>query len=198
MVDYEIIKNEFIKNGGVLKTFELNQLRLTSRQIKKLLEDGKISKIKYGFYELSDYFIQDEVIIARLFPNAVLFLESALLHYGYSDRVPSSWQIAVDKHSEKSKYKIDYPSIEPFYIESKFMSIGLEHYLVDGIKINIFDRERTICNVLKYENKLDKEVFNKAIKNYLQDNNKNLKQLIKYSNLLKINGKVNTYIGVWL
>jgi hypothetical protein len=76
------------------------------------------------------------------------------------------------------------------------MSIGLSHYLVNGIKINIFDRERTICDVLKYENKLDKEIFNKAIKSYLHDNNKNLKLLSKYSILLKINGKVKTYIGM--
>jgi len=198
MVDYQKVKNEFIKKGGVLKTCELNQLGLNSRQIKTLLDNDKISKIKYGYYELSDYFTPDEVMISRLFPEAVIYLESALLHYEYTDRIPVTWQIAVNKHSEKSKYNIDYPNIEPFYIEKKYMDIGLTHFLVDGIKINIFDRERTICDVLKYKNKLDKEIFNKAIKNYLNDNNKNLKHLTEYSKLLKVKSKVDTYIGVWL
>lgn len=34
------------------------------------------------------------------------------------------------------------------------MNIGLDRYLIDGIKINIFNRERTICDVVKYESKL--------------------------------------------
>ncbi|QVK16903.1 type IV toxin-antitoxin system AbiEi family antitoxin domain-containing protein [Mycoplasmatota bacterium] len=198
MFDFENVKSEFIKNGGILKTSELNLLGLTSRQIKRLVEDGNIIKIKYGFYELSDYFTQDEVIIARLFPDSVIFLESALMHYDYTDRIPSSWQIAVDKDSEKSKYKIDYPSIEPFYIEKGYMNIGLTNYQLDGIKINIFNRDRTICDVLKYEKKLDKEIFNQAIKSYLKDDKKNLTLLYKYSKLLNIKGKVKTFIGVWL
>jgi len=33
----ENMKNEFVKNGGVLKTSELKELGLSSRQINKLL-----------------------------------------------------------------------------------------------------------------------------------------------------------------
>ncbi len=59
-------ENEFIKYGGVLKTSELNNLGISSRQIKKLTEDGVISKIKRGFYELTGYIPKEEVIIAKL------------------------------------------------------------------------------------------------------------------------------------
>ncbi len=198
MIDIEHVTIEFLKKGGVLKTSELNEIGLTSRQIKTLQDNGIISKIKFGFYELNNHFIQDEVIIARLFPEAVIFLESALFHYEYTDRVPSSWQIAVDKDSEKGKYKIAYPSVSPFYLEKKVMDIGLGHYIIDGIEINIFNRERTICDVLKYKNKLDKEIFNKAILNYLNDNKKNLNLLIQYSALMNVSEKMKTYIGMWL
>ena len=49
------IKNHFIEYGGVLKTSELNHLSFSSRQIKKFMEEGLITKIKHGFYELTDY-----------------------------------------------------------------------------------------------------------------------------------------------
>lgn len=96
MVIISMVEMEFIKRGGVLKTAELKDLGLSSRQIKRLLDDGIITKIKRGFYELKDYIVRDEVIIARLFPQAVIFLESALFYYGYTDRIPSAWQIAVN------------------------------------------------------------------------------------------------------
>lgn len=49
-----------------------------------------ITKIKYGFYVLSDNIPREEVVIARLFPHAVIYLESALMHYAYTDRIPSA------------------------------------------------------------------------------------------------------------
>lgn len=198
MIELSIIKKEFGKKGGIFKTSELNDIGLTSRQIKKLLNDRVITKIKHGYYELTDSVIREEVIIARLFPYAVIYLESALLHYGYTDRIPSAWQIAVEKDSEKSQYKIEYPQIQPFYIEGKFMDVGLDAFKVEGITVKIYDRDRSICDVLRYENKLEKEVFNKAIQHYLKDNRKNIKKLFEYARILNIKGKVQTYIGLWL
>lgn len=169
MVIISMVEMEFIKRGGVLKTAELKDLGLSSRQIKRLLDDGIITKIKRGFYELKDYIVRDEVIIARLFPQAVIFLESALFYYGYTDRIPSAWQIAVNKYSEATKYNIEYPLIEPFYLEPKFINIGVSTIKIDGVRVRIYDRERTLCDVLRYEKKLEKEVFNNAINRYIED-----------------------------
>jgi predicted transcriptional regulator of viral defense system len=88
MIQINRIKDAFNKYGGVLKTSELKDLGLSSREIKKLTEEGIISKIEHGFYELTDGTPWEKIIIARLFPNAVIFLESVLMHYGYTDRIP--------------------------------------------------------------------------------------------------------------
>lgn len=198
MIKIESIQKEFKKHGGVLKTAELNQLGLSSRQIKNLLDKGVISKIKHGFYELSDYITREEVVIARLFPQAVIFLESALMYYEYTDRIPAAWQIAVDRNSKKTQYKIDYPVIEPYYLEPKFLEVGIDKIQVEGITVKIFDRNRTICDVLRYENKLEKEVVNNAIQRYVKDPKKNVRKLFEYAKVLNIKNKVQTYIGVWL
>jgi predicted transcriptional regulator of viral defense system len=198
MIKKDILYKEFKKHGGVLKTSELNAIGLSSRQIKKLLDDNVITKIKRGYYEISDNIYPEEVIIARLFPKAVIFLESALMYYEYTDRIPAAWQIAVDRDSEKSQYKIDYPLIEAFYLESKFLKIGLDTIIVEGVQIKIFDRDRTICDVLRYENKLEREVFNNSIKRYIKDPKKNVRNLFKYAEIFNIKNKVQTYIGVWL
>lgn len=198
MIKKDILYEEFKKHGGILKTSELNAIGLSSRQIKKLLDDNVITKIKRGYYELSDNVYPEEVIIARLFPRAVIFLESALMYYEYTDRIPSAWQIAVDRDSEKSQYKIDYPLIEPFYLEPKFLKIGLDTIIVEGVMIKIFDRDRTICDVLRYEKKLEREIFSNAIKRYIKDPKKNVRNLFRYAEIFNIKNKVQIYIGVWL
>lgn len=192
------IKNHFIEYGGVLKTSELNDLGFSSRQIKKLIEEGIITKIKHGFYELTDYIPREEVIIARLFPESIIFLESALFYYRYTDRIPSSWQIAVNKNSNKLQYNIDYPLIKPYYLEPKFIEIGIDIIEIEGVEIRIYDRDRTICDVLRYETKLEEEVFTNAIKKYIKDPKKNVRNLFEYAEIFNIRNKVQTYIGVWL
>lgn len=198
MVEIARIQDEFKKHGGILRTSELNALGLSSRQINRLLDEDLLTKIKHGFYELSDVLTREEVIITRLFARAVIYLESALIHYEYTDRIPSAWQIAVDKDSEKSQYKMAYLKIEPYFIELKYLEVGIDYFEVDGVSVRIYDRDRTICDVLRYEKKLEKEVFNNAIKRYIQDPKKNIRKLFEYATVFNIKSKVQTYIGVWL
>ena len=198
MVEKRSTIEEFTKHGGILKTAELNALGLSSRQIKRLLDEGEISKIKQGYYELADEVNPEEIIIARLFPEAVIFLESALLHYSYTDRIPRAWQIAVDRNSEKSKYKIDYPLIEAYYQDPKYLNIGVSAFEVQGFGIRIFDRDRTMCDIMRYEKKLEKEVFSNAVMRYIKDPKKNIRQLFEYAEVFNITKKVQSQIGKWL
>lgn len=197
-MDRKDIYQAFKYNGGILRTSELNELGLDSRQINKLIEKGDIVRIKRGFYELSGNTYPEEVVIARLFPNAVIFLESALMIYGYTDRIPSSWQIAVDRDSEKLQYQIDYPIIDIFYMEPKLLDVGIDIMQIEGVDVKIFDRDRTICDILRYENKIEREVFSNAIQRYVKDPSKSIKKLLQYSEVLNLKNKVQTYIGVWL
>ena len=190
-----IIQKAFRENGGILRTSELNNLGLSSRQINKLLESGEIIRIKRGFYELSDSIYPEEVVIARLFPNSIIFLESALMIYDYTDRIPAAWQIAVDRDSEKTQYQIDYPQINVFYMEVKLLEVGVDIIQIEGLDVKVFNRDRTICDVLRYENKLEREVFSNAIQRYVKDPKINIRRLIQYSEIFNIKNKVQKYIG---
>jgi len=58
-----------------------------------------------------------------------------MIHYGYTDRMPSAWQIAVDRYSKTTKYDIDYPLIAPYYLEPKFIEVGVDIIQIDGVKV---------------------------------------------------------------
>lgn len=198
MINMIRIIEEFKLHGGVLKTSEIKEMGLSSRQIKKMVKEGIISKIKHGYYELAGYIPNDLVIVARLFPDSVIFLESALFYYGYIDRVPKEIQIAVDRSSKTTKYDIEYPMVKPFFMEPRYLEVGVETIEIDGVKIRIFSRDRTICDVLRFEKKMDYEVFSSAIESYIKDPNKVVRNLFEFAEILNIRNKVQTYIGVRL
>ena len=110
-------------------------------------------------------------------------METALFYYGYSDRNPAEWNIAIDKNASRQRTRIDYPSIKAYRLEPALLSIGVTRGEINFTDVRIYDRDRTICDVLRNMNKMDKEIFNKAIQGYVNDPQKNVPNLIEYTEL---------------
>lgn len=198
------VKEELInlskQSDGVFQTADLLALGLNKYRIRKLLEDNIIERIKPGYYSLYSTFenLSEAGQIKLLFPDGVLCMHTALFHYHYSDRTPLAWDIAVDKDTSKSRFNIDYPYIQPYYLEQHMLSFGVVQGDFDNFTLNIFDRDRLICECIFYENKMDRETYNKAIQGYINDNKKSVDHLLNYAKERRILNKVKLRIGVWL
>lgn len=197
MICYEKIKNIFIQSNGIMVTSDLIKQGITIRHLNKLINENKLFRIKKGVYQWIEAPVEESAIIFKLIPKAILCMESALYYHGYTDRIPNCFHIAVDRDSNKRKYKINYPIVKPYYMESKYLEIGLIEGKINGTKVRVYDKERTICDVLRFSNKMDREIFNKALQNYINDDLKNIQRLIDYSKKFKVYNKMQTWIGVW-
>ena len=168
---------------------------------KKDIENIRQSFAKYDYIMTTAQLNKDKLYyrdIQGLFPDAVLCMETALFYYKYSDRNPAEWNIAIDKNASRQRLKIDYPFIKAYRVEPSLLSLGETGGKIDFEKIRIYDRDRTICDVLRNMNKMDKEIFNKAIQNYVKDPKKNISNLMKYAKVLRVQKRVKDLIGVWL
>ena len=199
MKKYEKFKDVFNKYNGVITTAEFQASGYHHKHLKELMDKGVIRKIKRGYYEWQyDEYISDVTIITKLFPDAVIYLLSALYIYGYIDRTPNEWHIAVARGSSRQRFEIGYPKVKPYYIHEKYMNIGKTKDIYEGQEINIFDRDRTICDVVRNANKIDKELVNQAIKSYINDPQKSTSALLKYAKKMRAENKVRNMVGMWL
>ena len=123
---------------------------------------------------------------------------TALFYYRYSDRTPLEWNIAVDRDTSKSRFKLDYPFVQPYYMKKELMSFGVTTADYSDCTMQIFDRDRLICECIFYENKMDWETYNKAIQGYVADAKKSVPRLLEYAEKRRILKKVKDRIGVWL
>ncbi|MCT4612123.1 MAG: type IV toxin-antitoxin system AbiEi family antitoxin domain-containing protein [Clostridia bacterium] len=192
------IKTTFYDNGGVIKASKLHENKVSKYEIKKLVDENVIERISKGYYKLTDDDISDIKLISILLPGAIICFDSALFLYGYSDRTPVKWHLAVDKNISKSKVNMKYPYIKPYYIDKSILNIGVEEILVEDVRMKIYSREKLICDCLKYESKMDVEIFNKAIISYIKDPKKNIPKLMEIAKKRKVEKKVYDKIGVWL
>lgn len=199
MCDVQHYKEIFDRYGGMMRTTQLAQEKVFYAQRQQLIEEGYIEKIRTGYYQWIDPDDFSETgLITRLFPDAIFCMDTALRYYGYSDRTPGQWHLAVSKDSGKSRFHIDYPFVKPYYIEPAVLELGLTQCNMDGHDIRIYDKDRLICDCLRYRNKMDKEIFNKAIQNYIADPEKCIPKLMAYSGPLRVKKLAKDLIGVWL
>lgn len=181
----------------IIRTADLNSIGLMSREIAELVNIGKLERIKQGYYRLTEIDNEAE-LISELYPDGVLCMTTALFYYGYSDRTPLAWDIAVDRNTSKAKFNIDYPYVKPYYIEKAHLEYGVTEAVYEDCVLKIFDRDRLICECIKHENKMDREIYNKAIQAYINDSKKNIANLLDYAKRRNIHKKVRERIGVWL
>lgn len=189
----------FDKYGGIMRTCELTKEGISYQKIQKLMAEGNVEKIKYGYYQWQDERAFTEAsTVASLYPEAIVCDMTAAMYYGYTDRAAGVWHIAVDNKSARNKFKLDFPEVKPHFIDKSRLDIGVSTGEIDGIAVKIYDRERVICDCLRHMNSMDGEVFNVMVQRYVHDKDKNAAKLMEYAAKLGVEKKARRVIGVWL
>jgi len=163
------------------------------------VEEGYLIRVKSGYYTTKYFECSEDGWIYKLFgEDGILTMESALWKYGYLKQRPYRWSVAISKNTSKSRFNIDYPIVDPYYTEPEVLELGVtEVDFADG-KMKIYEKERLICDVLKYQEKMNREDFKQGVLAYIMDEDKDVAKLMKYAKERKVLKKVQTMIGVWL
>lgn len=196
--DLERIDALVQEKEGLVQTADIVALGIDYRRILQLVKEGYVIRVKSGYYTTKYYECSEEDMILRLFPDGILTMETALFYYGYLQDRPFQWSIAISKNTSKSRFKLDYPNVQPYYCESNVLELGVRTIPFAGKEIQIYTKERLVCDCLKYQEKMEREDFKKAILSYIQDEDKDVAALMECARERKVTKKVQTMIGVWL
>ena len=192
-------KQVIIEKGGIAKTSDFVAAGIPAVDIVNLCNTGYLERIRHGYYQLADgNTSSEEQLIAALIPKAIICVESALFHYGYSDFAPRKWSIAVPRSMSRTKLDIDALALQTYYVQSEIYELGKTTADFNGVMLPVYDRERTICDCFKYRSRLDNEIFNKALNAYVNDSKKNLRNLSGYAKKLRVHKKVTELMEVLL
>ena len=189
----KIMKN----NGGYITTKELEKNNINRYFLTKMVERKQINRISRGYYGLVNYNADEYYKIISMCEKAVFSMNTALYLNNLSDRTPLVFDVTVPYYYGGSLRKND--KVKLYFVKNSILDLGkIEITSPFGMKIKVYDKERTICDIVKNRNNIDMEIFSKAIKNYINSNNKNLNKLMKYAKELKIEKKIKEYMEIFL
>lgn len=190
----EFIQDFFRTQGGIVDTKKLKEAGFTHYQLNNLMQSGQVVKVKQGLYQWNEAEQSELGIVARIVPEGICCLFTACQHYELTTFVSSQYHIAIAK---KAKVVLpDYPPIQLYYWEEKSYSTGVIEMLVNGIPVRMYDKEKTICDMIRLRNRMGLDTVKEVVKNYLERKDRNLAKLSSYARELGIGQYMSDMIGL--
>lgn len=187
----------FESNNGYASTNEIERAGISRIYLSKLANKGFIERIKRGVYYWPNTPLTGHsglVAASLIVPKGVICLLSALSYYELTTYSPREIFVAIER---EMKVKIpNYPPIKLFYFAEKQYKAGIKKVRIGKRTVKIYSEEKTICDCLKYRNKIGIDIFKESLKEYLRRPDRNLEALIKFAKLSNVEKDMRTYLEV--
>jgi hypothetical protein len=136
-------------------------------QIHKKMEEGKLQKVEPNIYTDSlDY--DDLMILIKKYCDdqaKVFTLQDSLKANGMIKKAGKVHYLATDKDAAKIKD----PRIKQIFSQKEVLTLGRTLVTYKGISLPIYDKERTLIELCRYQSKLPAKVYEEAVQSYRRE-----------------------------
>ena len=197
MSKYEQMCKLLQENNGYMFTAQVEKAGISRTYLAKFVKENHLEKVAKGIYISQDTWMDELYILQVCNPKIVYSGETALYLHDMIDREYANICVSVpprfnqtrlrDKgvivHQEKmALYQLGIVEVETNY----------------GNMVRTYDKERSICDMIKNRGNIESQQFQSAIKTFIRDKTKNMSRLMQYGEQLKIRDEIMKYAEVML
>lgn len=195
MNNLKILEKLINKNNGLILTKEFLEAGISKNILNTYLQKGFIQRVAHGVYLSRDAF-EDEMYVLQLRSSKAIYShDTALFYNDLSDRDPLKLVVTLPSGYNATSFKQE--GISVYFIKEELLTLGMmESRTIYNRPIRMYNKERTICDVIRNRNSMDISILNEGIKRYIGNRDKNISLLMEYARLLKVASKVRQYLEV--
>jgi len=187
----------FKAHGGYARMKDLKTRSFHTRDIARMYKQGVIEKVKPGLYKLAELgaSTDSDATIAEVchaVPHGIICLTSAISYYELATYNPSEVLVAIPDDSKPPK--LDYPPAKFYYFRDRFYNPGIVKSKTAHGVIRIYNREKTVCDMFRYRNKLGLDLALEGLRNYLKLKEANITKLRKYAEICQVKTVMIPYV----
>ena len=197
MTRFELLDELVEKGNGYLLTYQVLEKGISKPTLADYVNKRNMERVAQGVYLVEDAW-KDELYILHLSNSRIIFShETALFLHGLMEREPKD--ISVTVIAGYNATHLRKKGIRVYQVKPEIEELGITDIQTNfGNTVRAYDMERTICDVIRYKEAMDVQVFQYAMKEYMGSTNKNLNHLMTYAKKLHIESAVRTYTEVML
>lgn len=197
MTKQQIMKQLAERNNGFLLTSDVVTAGISKTYLSEYVKRFNFERVAKGVYMSEDAWFDELYVIQLRNKETVFSHETALYLHGLMEREPGCTTLTVNRtynatHLRKRGYRI-------FTASAELLTLGKTSINTNyGNQVMVYDMDRTLCDVIRCRSKMDIQVFQTAMKEYMKSSNKNLTNLMRYAKILGIEETVKMYVEVML
>ena len=165
----------------------------------KMLEkarQGDLVQVRRGVYATSEQLSGNMIDVDTIIPGGILCLWSAWSLHGLTTSMPQAFHVAVNRN--KKVTVPSFPQMEVHYCTDKVLHICVSQEEIDGLKVLVYDVERSVCDAVKFRNKVGMDVCSEIVNNYLERSDRNISRLMDYARTLRVSAILEKYLEIKL
>lgn len=166
------------------------------RRLLHSVKEGNVMRLKRGVYAKEEALANTMIDVDKVVPGGILCLYSAWEYYQMTTQIPSAYFVAIDR--DRKVVVPEFPAIRLVYQSSQILSVGCTRVHVRGFEISIYNRERCVCDAIKYRNKIGRDVMAEILNSYLKSAGRNMELLRAYAEKLRVLSTLYRYLEVQL
>jgi len=185
------------EKGGLLLAKDADEENIPRQYVALFVKENKLERVSNGVYLTPDTF-DDEMYRLQAKNQRIIYShETALYLHDLTDRDPIVWTVTVPYGYNASHLRKE--GVKVYTVKKDLYLMGVtEAKTVHGRQIKTYNRERTICDIVRNRNNMDVAILNEAIKRYLGNKEKNISLLMKYAQELEVQNILRKYVEILL
>ena len=190
---------KFARKHGMIRVRDATSQDIHPEYLRRLCEKGLLVKMGRGIYIPADSETSPNVGLAQVakrLPHGVICLLSALQFHNVGTQSPFEVWTAIDRKAARPK--IDYPPVRVVRFSGKALSEGIETHRIEGVKVRVYNKAKTIADCFKYRNKIGLDIALEALKDCRQRRLCTNDQLWEYAKICRVSKVMKPYLEATL
>lgn len=182
---------------GMLRTAQVVSAGISKPVFYDYVRSRELERVAHGIYLSRDAWVDAMYLLHLRVEQAVFSHETALFFHDLTDREPMEYTVTVKTGYNPTKLKAE--GVQVFTIKAELHEVGLTTALTPfGHTVPVYDMERTICDLLRSRNNMEMQTFQGALKMYARRKDKDLRTLMRYAGMFRVEKILRQYLEVLL
>ncbi|MCD8012732.1 MAG: type IV toxin-antitoxin system AbiEi family antitoxin domain-containing protein [Lachnospiraceae bacterium] len=197
MTQHERLDTALKKNNGILRTSAVVEMGISKPVFYDYVKSKDLKQAAHGIYVSDDSWTDTLYLLHLRYGQLVFSHETALFFHDLTDREPFPYSATVKRGYNASGLKGE--GVLVYTVKKELHGIGATSMKTPfGHLVPVYDMERTICDLIRSRNHIEMQTYQDALKQYARRKDKNLRNLMNYAQMFRVEKILRQYLEMLL
>jgi len=180
--------------NGIFTSQDLISHGFSKFDISQFVKKGLLERVSRGNYLYRDALSDDFKLAQQNNQKMIFSNETALYLHEMTGRFPDEFTVTTE-----SGYHLRNQELKVYYVKPELLYLGvMEKETPYGNPVYVYDKERTVCDIIRNKNRIELQVYAEGLQNYFLKGKPDLKKLANYAKAFGMKQKVMEIVTLYM